>query len=541
MLPNRSWTGLWTRLEDPPGASPAPDSRSHLALKLGLFVVWLSLILFMASHHTVWRDEVRSLSLALQGDHVLEMLTGLRGEGHPALWYLLLRGAHSLVRSPVVLPLLSLVIAATAALLLLLSSPFRWWMVALLLLTHFSLFEYSVMARNYGISALLLFLLAHHYPRHRDRSVLPGILLLLLANTNAHSVLLVGAFLLFWLLDLLAEQGLRWTSALGAFLLNAALATVGIAASIVTIHPTYNDAALEGNLPQIPLIEAVLVPGTVFTELAPRLPWDALSPDSLWTHLLISLLMFGSLLGLVRSPGAFSAGLTALLALLLFFLKVYPAGYRHQALWLVFLVSLYWITGARHAETGLRDPTRPRSLRGPASSIGAALMLVLVALQVPNGVSEIARVAFDRTPLSRARDLAAFVAARSDLQDAIIIADPDFLVETLPYYLPNPTYLMRERRFGNVSRFTRNARLSLDLDDLLATARSLRAERGKPVLILLHEALDPSQPRTYQSGYNWLLRTTPEQVRDFLASTRFLARFAPAHTDESFDLYLLYS
>jgi hypothetical protein len=98
---------------------------------------------------------------------------------------------------------------------------------------------------------------------------------------------------------------------------------------------------------------------------------------------------------------------------------------------------------------------------------------------------------------------------------------------------------MREERFGRVVRFTKNARLCLNLDDILATARKLRVESGKPVLILLAQRLDPARPtQLHNEGYNWQLHTTPEQVRGFLTSTQLLARFALAKKDESFDVYL---
>src|SRR5215472_604514 len=98
----------------------AAGSAHYQGVKLGLFVLWLSLVLFMAWHHAFWRDEVRALSLALQGENVVEMFKSLRGEGHPALWYLFLRAAYFVVRSPAVLPLVSISIAAAAALLLVL-------------------------------------------------------------------------------------------------------------------------------------------------------------------------------------------------------------------------------------------------------------------------------------------------------------------------------------------------------------------------------------------------------------------------------------
>src|SRR5262249_3097672 len=202
---------------------------------------------------------------------------------HPALWYLLLRGAYFIVGSPTILPLVSITIAAAAALLLVLRSPFRWWMIALLLSSNFLLFEYSVMARNYGISVLLLFTIANYYPCYRDRGVLLGILLAILANTNAHSVLLVGAFLLFWLIDIVYEYGIRWTPALRIFLLNVAVSAVGIAACFATIYPTYNDAIFEAvpegaSLLKL-LIKAVLLPAAFLNDIF--FGWTKLGPTEI--------------------------------------------------------------------------------------------------------------------------------------------------------------------------------------------------------------------------------------------------------------------
>jgi hypothetical protein len=112
-------------------------------------------------------------------------------------------------------------------------------------------------------------------------------------------------------------------------------------------------------------------------------------------------------------------------------------------------------------------------------------------------------------------------------------------VEPLSYYVPNRTYLMREQRFGNVVHITRKAQLRLSLDDILADVCNLRLRTGKPVMILLAARLDPSLPaQVYRDGPDWVLVTTPEQVRAFQASTRFIKRFAPALSDESFDVYL---
>ena len=523
---------------------PAQTRPAQPWSRLAMFAAWLAVVAALSLHHAPWRDEVRALSLAIQGESLADMVQGVHGEGHPLLWYLLLRASHSVVGNAAVLPVVSVAVAAAAVALLLLRSPFSLPLLAALLAGKFALFEYAVSARNYGISMLLLFALAALYPHHRHRGPVLGLLLFLLASTNAHSVLLVAAFLLLWLVDTIREHGLRWTPALRTFALNACLAALGVALCAATIYPPFNDAATNhsGALDARRLLGAVVRPAGPFTDLVLRGPWQTLglgpfheARHALRLEWLASLAMFGSLLGLLHRPAAFLAALASLLLLSLFFTVVYPGSYRHQALWLVFLVAAYWV-----AMQGTVAPVSGRfgPLLRAASMSGRGLFALLVALQVPGGIKAVADAALDRPPYSRSGDFAALVSAHPDLAGATVMADPDYLVEAVPYYLGNATYLIRERRFGRVVRFTKAAQLRLTLDDVLATARRVAAETGRPVLILLAERLDASAPaRVRQEGYNWELATAPEQVLAFQAATRLLARFGPAQTDESFDVY----
>ncbi len=170
-----------------------------------------------------------------------------------------------------------------------------------------------------------------------------------------------------------------------------------------------------------------------------------------------------------------------------------------------------------------------------------ACFALLLLLQVAVGLQKVLPIASGAAPESRSRELARLIEQSPQLREATILADPDYLVEALPYYLPNRTYLPREQRFGNVVHFTRNARLALFLQDILEDARHLRRMTGQPVVILLHERLDPSGPvRVIPESYNWQLWTSPEQVRAFLASTRRIASFDPVCcNDESYDVYVL--
>ena len=257
-------------------------------IRLLLFGLWLAAVGALAWRHVIWRDEARALSIAIQGEDWIAMLRGLHGEGHPALWYLLLRAAHEITGRPEVLPLLALAVAVAAAWLIVWRSPFPRPLIALILASHFFIYEFSVMARNYGIGMLILFALAIAYPRYRGRGVALGGLLFLLANCNVIATVLAGGFLLFWFVELLEETGPRWSPAMANFVLNAAVAAAGAALCFATVYPTFNDAAVSthpAGLSARDILSAIPNPAPAFEQLLGRqvaptylaVPWTPVS------------------------------------------------------------------------------------------------------------------------------------------------------------------------------------------------------------------------------------------------------------------------
>ena len=511
------------------------DTSRDRLIAYAIFTGWLLVVTCATWNHAVWRDEVRALSKALEGDTVFAMLSSLRAEGHPAVWYLLVRGAYTLVGKPYVLQIVALLVAASSTLLLLSYAPFSWWLKALLLAGNTFLFEYSVMARNYGISMLLLFVLAIAYPRNRDRGILLGVLLFLLANCNAHSILLVGGFLLLWFTDIVAGDRKVWPRAFRILALNAAIAILGAAVCVFTIvNATQNFTEKAGKPVSalVPLLGAVVAPGSNFEQLSLTAQFPVapgVDPVSPLIKVLLSIVLFGSTLGLIRTPGLFLAAAATLSGFSVFFRFIYMGGYRHEALWLSFLIACYWMAA-----------TRPKAPRVPIEAIGWGFFVLLMASQVPIGVASILGSTGGRPPFSRSRDFGNFIHSRPDLQDAILIADPDYLLESLPFYVFKPTYMMREQRFARIVAWAAKGRARLTLDDVLTDARRLHETAKKPVLILLAHPLDPSAPPLVKhEGYSWEFVTKPEQVSTFLGETMLIKSFPTAIMDEWFDVYLL--
>jgi hypothetical protein len=504
------------------------EKRRNIRADAAILSIWTIAVVLQAAHHVMWRDEVRALSIALAGDDVFAMLRGLHGEGHPAVWYLLLRGAHAVWQSVLVLPLVAGLIGLASAALLVIKSPFPRWLVILILGGHAFLYSYSVEARNYGIAALLLFVIAALYQKSRDRGALLGLLLFLLANTNIIATLMVGAFLLFWFLDILAATGLRWTPQLGHFGLNAALAMAGVAVCAVTILPTYNDAAAHDWSTGSPLSAAL---SAVFDPAAAT-PGRLVGPY--FPSILGSLLMFGLALGLAARGPAAIAALAGLWLLSLFSSLAASGDYRHAAIWLCFCVALYWISW--------RDVSAPQSrpLARIAGDVGRVAFVAILGIQLMGSLLHLAIVSLTGIPAGRSADLAHLIGASPELAHAVVLSEPDYLIEPLPYYIPNRLYLMREHRFGNVLKFTRAGIRDVDLGGLLQTSRAIQAETGERVVILLAHRLQDLAPDTaYKEGYNWTFRASSAQIHEFLSSTDQIASYGPAEKDESYDVYVL--
>ncbi len=161
-------------------------------------------------------------------------------------------------------------------------------------------------------------------------------------------------------------------------------------------------------------------------------------------------------------------------------------------------------------------------------------------VQATLGLADLAFAAIIGTPESRSRDFADLVSRRPELKDAILIGDPDYMLEPMHYYLPNRTYFIREQRYGDTVRFTRKARLDLTLGDILGEARGIRASTGRPVAILLAWRLGDMNPaRVYRESYVWTFSAPGDQIERFREATTLLAQFPKVTSGESYDVYLL--
>jgi hypothetical protein len=492
--------------------------------------VWLTVVIFTATRHEFWRDEVRALSLVRAATSLLDLCRLTQYEGHPLLWYLLLYMGKSIVDTPLVLPVISIIIAFAAVAVFMFFSPFPLWLKCLFIFSALPLYEYSVMARNYGISMLLLFIGAALY-RHRGKyPVWLAFVLALLANTNAHSLIFVGLITAVWLWDTLVAQPTVSVQR-RAFSLGVPLAIIcaGVLLSVAFVMPRENTIVTSVrhgmSMPELAasLFDAVLQPNRTFSQIVPAIlpPWGNTA------------LLFLIAFGLLQRPSLVLAALGGQVAFGMLFRVVFDGDYRHQGLFLVFILFIYWLFLEALPNGSLTKIQR--LLFNTGLYVGIVLLLLWNIAAI--NITVQADMSQER---SSSKALGEYLQGSEIYREAIIVPEPDFLLESLPYYAPNPLYFPREHRFGTTVSFTTAADYRLSLGELLAIARNIKTRYGQPVLVVLgHWHVDQHKTGEKHYSYNKIFSWNINEFAAFNESTLFVTEFKSAYTDENYQVYAI--
>jgi hypothetical protein len=151
--------------------------------------LFAALVAFAIPSHEPFVDEAQAWQLARTLPLGSLFTTYLRYEGSPGLWHFLLWIMNRLHVSYAGMHWISGAIAVAGVSLLIFHSPFPRWLKLSLPFTYFLLFQYAVVARNYVLAPLLLFLVALNWKKSPWITVVG---LGLLANVSLHTAVISG-------------------------------------------------------------------------------------------------------------------------------------------------------------------------------------------------------------------------------------------------------------------------------------------------------------------------------------------------------------
>ncbi|MGK2961682.1 MAG: hypothetical protein ACSLFK_05965 [Gemmatimonadaceae bacterium] len=503
---------------------------------LATLLAFALLLLLLALTHDVWRDEVRAFSVATRPDSWRAMFSALGEEGHPVVWYALLRAGYAVTGSLMVLPVLAALIGLAAGWLILRWSPFPPALRFLALFGVFLGYELSIVARNYGIGVLLMLIVCALWGRRADRPWRLAIVLAVLANTSVHGAVAAALFSALWLADMVRrDMKTRPPAFAGAI----ALVVAGIALAIHTASspPEMAYAFSWSSLTPASVFGALLVDpglglkGTDGANLVAsgEIPWGRIGLDSgIASRILVNIAVVAAAWGLRRNRIHLLALILAVLLFELVFTLVYPGALRHHGFLAFLILTICWIAVVT---------TRPDDRAAAARRITLGL-IPLFAIQTAALPFTMYRHIVH--PESMGLALAREIRSNSAYAGAVLMSEPDPLIETLPFYVRNPTYFPRQREYDYRAYFDRGDKRQLDLGlgQLMAIANSVACNTRQPVLLSIgHRRFHFDESGTASGPYGAIFTWTPDEKQRFAERSRPLRWFPGSTGDENYRTY----
>jgi hypothetical protein len=506
-------------------------SKNKSIASILILLIWLTVVIVVSTYHEVWRDEARTLSAAIETASIWQLPSTLKyeGHGHPVLWYLILRIAFCVMHTPVALKVVSICIAFASVVIFYRYAPFPVWQKILFICGVLPIYEYCIMARNYGISMFLFFVFAALYTQRQKRPILMACVLAALANTNIHSCILTGVLAGMWLFDavVIDRHPLNSRSAI-VFISAFVIIGAGILCSVITILPaqdvTVKPLSQVASEATQALYTNIIHPGKHFNVVFPGLP-----------GLMRDVLLLGLAAGLLIRPQAAVSFFAGVVLLGTFFSTFYPGALRHQGIPMIFMICLYWIVYQQRA-----DNTKNKLKRTLNFVHKVSVYAVLSAIFTVHIAGAAYKIGIDISKeQSSSKAFGRFIMAHPEYHNAIIMGEPDYKLESLPYYVSNRIYIPRERRFGNRIMFPPANRARMSLGELLNIAQQVGRSKGAKVLIAIGH-LDLFERRSYKvSYYEKIFTWSPGELTAFKSQTIKVAEFKKAIGDENYEVYLL--
>lgn len=174
--------------------------------KRSLLIISYCCVVFITTFfHEWWRDEWNAVNLVVYSSDFSQLIHLIRMEGHPPLWYLLIKLCWSIYPDKWLVIVLHLGIIISAVWLLIYKINWPFYLKVLLVFNYFLVFEYAIPVRNYSI--LLLFaswlVVLWQHKSHFAWMLLPAAGLF---YSNVYGIIFLAGWGLYLLLEVFATK-----------------------------------------------------------------------------------------------------------------------------------------------------------------------------------------------------------------------------------------------------------------------------------------------------------------------------------------------
>ena len=440
----------------------------------GILIIYFIFNLLIILRHEPWRDELQSWMIGRDSGNVLEVIYNSRYEGHPRLWYeiqfILSRFSHNFI----LMQLFHLCLATISVYLILKYAPFTKWIKILFIFSYFLTYEYSVLARNYALGILGLFLICAFHQQKKIFGKLLGIFLL--CQSSIFGVIMALAYLFFNLFNLGKILAKKKTTKFFVPLLITSFIITNIVLAIWQIIPPVDSGFVVGwtTAYKPEHLQAVI---SIFWKALIPIPqaifhfWNTNIFDNqplLMAELGGGLIILSLLLFQHRSVCFLY--LLGILGLLAFYYTKNIGYLRHQGQIFIWMFACLWLD--RISVTfvvGWRKFLTNILLAGILSAqVYAAFYAVIMDWQYP---------------FSGSKQAADFV-RKNISHNYPLGADTDYTVSPIAAYLDKPLYYAVNQKWGTFLLWDQS-RLSVDYDRTMHQSETMRIKTGRSVGLIL--------------------------------------------------------
>jgi len=382
----------------------------------GLFFI---ITLWGLSNHAPWRDEAQSWllvrDLSLGG-----LINQMSYEGTPPLWHLILFPLAKLGLPYASELIVHYLFALALIFLLIFFSPLPKIIKFILPFSYFFLFEYTIVARNYNLTALLLFIIAFVYRDRFKRPILYAFLVFLLAWTNIHSLAMAAILFCIFLYEVIKEGRAELK-----YLWGAVIMELGLASAVLILIPKM-DQYFGLGFSNWHIIARSLSSSLLPFFGEPTMPVYLLYPLVIaWIPLIVFILKKN------QSKIIF---LLPVFWLEFIFLFRYPGSIRHHGLILIFFLFAWWIDL-------MGDEKKSAEAENIKYKITVYLLSICLALSaIYAGYFYLTSIGKN---FSGAKEMAQYI-KNNHLENGEIAAYPSYSGSALLPYLPDKKFYQME-------------------------------------------------------------------------------------------------
>lgn len=458
------------------------------AFRLAILLLYVVILVFVSFHHERWRDEAEAWLFARDADYVT-MVTRAGYSGHMAPWFLLLSPFAKGGAPYATIAVLNGIFATAAVAIFLWFAPFGRAIRGLFAISYYPLYEYGVIARMYGLTMLVLFVIAYLFPTRHERPLRYALAIFLLSNLNVQGLFIACALILGHLVEL-SRRRTHWRSAAPSLLVMGA----GVLQAWLQLR-TPADGAIAG-------FARIFVPGEVPQGIA-----GAFFPFAGGAGMLAAaagaaiLVLVAIQIG--RDPVPAAVLWLSLASFIYLWVFKWPGSPRHHGFILLVVLLVLWLSRGG----------RPEPSRNPLPGIlliGALTWSAAVGLH--RGYLDVIH------PFSGAKGVADFLRAE-DLESLPIAA------HSAPRAAAILPYLSGQKRlwfagigeFGSYLMWDQEFNRGQEMAYPEAVERAVREFEGRDWLLLL----DAEMPEPERRGFR-LLHRSPEKIVGYPDETFFL-------------------